>query len=184
MEEPVTIIDRDVLKTLSVETRMDILKELSEGDRTPSDLGKRLEKSDSTIVGHLDNLCKVGLVKKIEQPGKKWIFYTLTERGYGIVSSKKRRLIIILSTSILAIAGSGFSFMRHFLQPQHFGMLEKTADIPPELYTNEAVSTVASTTSPVFLYLGIGLAAIGFIGLGFYLYQKSKNKRRKLYEGF
>jgi len=91
MEEPVTIIDRDVLKVLSVDTRMDILKELSAGDRTPSDLGKKLSKSDATIVEHLDVLCKHGLVKRIEQPGKKWVFYTLTERGYGIVSSKSRR---------------------------------------------------------------------------------------------
>ena len=91
MEEPVTIVDRDTLKVMSVDTRIDILKELSNGDRTPSDLGKRLKKSDSTIVEHLNGLIKVGLVKRIEHPGKKWVFYTLTERGKGILSSKSRR---------------------------------------------------------------------------------------------
>jgi DNA-binding transcriptional ArsR family regulator len=40
MEEPVTIIDKKVLKVLAVDTRMDIMKELSNGSRTPSDLSK------------------------------------------------------------------------------------------------------------------------------------------------
>ncbi|MBI2110422.1 winged helix-turn-helix transcriptional regulator, partial [Candidatus Woesearchaeota archaeon] len=96
MEETVTIVDRNILKVLAGETRMDILKELSKGSRTPSDLGKMLGKMDSTIVEHLEALMKVGLVKKIEQPGKKWVFYTLTEKGDAILSKKSRNLVIIL----------------------------------------------------------------------------------------
>src|SRR4030042_3502479 len=110
MEEPVTIIDRDTLKVLSVDTRMDIIKELSQGERTPSDLGKRLNKNDSTIVEHLNGMIKVGLVKKIEHPRKKWIFYTLTEKGRGVISSRSRRLIIILSSSLVGFVLSGASF--------------------------------------------------------------------------
>jgi len=78
--EPITIIDRKVLKALSADTRMDILKELAQGSRTPSDLGKMLGKKDSTIVEHLETLVKIGLVKKVEQPGKKWIYYTLRKK--------------------------------------------------------------------------------------------------------
>lgn len=65
-DEPVTIVDREVLKVLSTDTRMDILKMLSKGDRTPSFIGKKLGKTSSTIVEHLDILVKVGLVKKLE----------------------------------------------------------------------------------------------------------------------
>src|SRR3972149_8464836 len=101
MEEPVTIVDRDVLKVLSVDTRMDIIKLLSEGGRTPSFMSKKLNKSDATVVEHLNALVKAGLVKKVEQPGKKWVFYTLTDRGYGIIKSKSRRLVIILGTSLI-----------------------------------------------------------------------------------
>lgn len=179
MEEPVTIVDRDVLKALSADTRMDILKELSEGNRTPSDLGKKLKKSDATIVEHLEGLRKVGLVTKIEQPGKKWIFYTLTERGYGIVSSKKRRLVIILSTSLLALVGSSISFGKYFFQPTFFGeMLAKSPQ------TEEVVRDTAITANTFYLYLGIGLAVVGIVVLGFYLYKKLKSNGRKLHEGF
>jgi len=163
MEEPVTIVDRDVLKVLSVETRMDILKELSQGSRTPSDLSKRLGKSGATIVEHLDNMAKVGLVKKIEQPGKKWVFYTLTERGYGIVSSKSRRLVIILATSLLSLAGGFVSLMKYSSQFGYFG--EKMAAPVAE----RGFTQVAQVPqSHVFLYLSIALFTISLAGMGIY----------------
>ena len=119
MDEPVTIVDRDVLKVLSADTRMDILKELGQGSRTPSDLSKRLGKSNATIVEHLDTLVKVGLVKKIEQPGKKWIFYTLTEKGQGIITSKSRRLVIILAASFFALVGGAVRIITNQIGRAH-----------------------------------------------------------------
>ncbi len=168
MEEPVTIVDRDVLKVLSVDTRMDILKQLSQGSRTPSDLSKMLRKSNSTIVEHLDVLVKAGLVKKIEQPGKKWIFYTLTDRGYGIISSKSRRLIIILATSLFAIVGGLFSLNLYSSQYSTFRIATEAMEAPAQ--------AIPSMTSPFLLYLSAVLFGIGIAGLIFYLFQKMKFK--------
>ena len=123
MEEPVTIVDKDILKVLSEETRINILKELSQGNRTPSDLGKKFGKSSSTILEHLNILLKAGLVSKIEQPSKKWVFYTLTDKGRSIVENKKRRLIILLSLTILvAVSGAFFSFI-YYVSPDTFQYL-------------------------------------------------------------
>ncbi len=175
MEEPVTIVDRNVLKVLSVDTRMDILKILSEGDRTPSDLSKRLKKTDATIVEHLDVLCKAGLVKKIEQPGKKWIFYTLTERGEGIILSKSRRLVIILGTSLLSGIVGVAGLATYFTQ-------SRTFYAPSEMITKAPASgigetgTIVGTAQPILLYLSVGLIAIAVVGFGFYLFQKSNLK--------
>jgi len=169
MEEPVTIVDREVLKVLSTETRMDIIKELSEGGRTPSDLSKRLNKSDATIVEHLDVLCKAGLVKKTEQPGKKWIFYSLTERGKGIISSKSRRLVIILSTSIIALIGGFITFGQYF-QSTNYQMLQS----PAAEAGKDLISTIFP--SPTFFYLSIALFAISVVGFSVYFLQKSKTK--------
>jgi DNA-binding transcriptional ArsR family regulator len=170
MEEPVTIVDREVLKVLAVDTRMDILKQLSFGGRTPSDLGKKLKKSDATIVEHLDVLCKAGLVKKVEQPGKKWVFYTLTERGKGIISSKSRRLVIILATSFLALFGGFTSFLKYSIQSNYF-----TAMKAPALEAGAEAGTVATQT-PVFLYLSVALFAFSIAGFIFYIWKKSKIK--------
>lgn len=165
MEEPVTIVDRDILKALAVETRMDILKELSQGGRTPSDLSKKLDKSNATIVEHLNSLVKVGLIKRVEQPGKKWVFYTLTERGYGIVSSKSRRLIIILATSLLALGASITSFAYH---QTRFVFYAKEA-LPAE---GKVVSQ--PIVAQPFFYLSIILFVIALGGIGFYIYKKIK----------
>lgn len=108
MEEPITIVDRDVLKVLSVDTRMDILKLLETGERMPSYIGNQLGKSTPTIIEHLDVLQKAGLVSKLKQPENKFVFYSLTEKGEGILRSKSRRLVIILCLSILSFVGSLF----------------------------------------------------------------------------
>ncbi len=116
MEEEITA-GRDMLKILSVDTRMNIIKLLSEGDRTPSFIGQKLNKSESTIVEHLDILVKADLVKKTEQPGKKWVFYSLTETGKRIVSKPipfgKTKLVIIL-VSTLVIFAAGFASLSYF----------------------------------------------------------------------
>ena len=175
MEEPVTIVDREVLKILSADTRMDILKELSSGDRTPSDLGKKLSKSDATIVEHLNVLCKHDLVKKIEQPGKKWVFYTLTERGYGIVSSKSRRLVIILGSSILAFFGGIFSLMQYSTQVGYIATRQEIAKAPLAEGTK-----IISTLLPSYLYVSVVLFVIASIGFSFYIYKKSKLKGERI----
>ena len=173
MEEPVTIVDRVVLKVLAVDTRMDILKELSQGNRTPSDLGKILNKSDATIVEHLNALCKAGLVNRTEQPGKKWVFYSLTERGYGIIKSKSRKLIIVITTSLLSgVIGLG-GIGKYVLEKGYIGA-EKAVSLPMETGA-DGIATQASQT-PWLLYLSIGLIALSVIGISFYFIQKSKIK--------
>jgi DNA-binding transcriptional ArsR family regulator len=169
MEEPVTIVDRDVLKVLSVDTRMDILKILSEGGRTPSFISKKLDKSDATIVEHLEKLEKAGLVKKVEQSGKKWVFYTLTDRGHGIVSTKSRRLVIVLATSVFSLVGGFVSFAKYFYQSTYYESVQA-----PLLETGKGIAEVTTTTTPLFMYLSIILFVISTIGFTFYFIQKSK----------
>lgn len=169
--EPVTIIDRNVLKIVAVDTRMDILKELSEGSRTPADLGKRLNKTSSTIVEHLDILCRAGLVKKIEQPGKKWIFYTLTEKGEGIVSSKTKRLVIILGVSVLSAIAGFTGFWSYTLGGFSARSMETASQAEKALGP-----AVAASQTPWFLYLSGILIAISFAGMAYYVVQKIRTR--------
>jgi DNA-binding transcriptional ArsR family regulator len=148
---------------------MDILKILSEGGRTPSFISKKLDKSDATIVEHLEKLEKVGLVKKVEQPGKKWVFYTLTDRGHGIVSTKSRRLVIILATSLLTFIGGLFSFSQYYSQFDYTTMMKA-----PLAEISRSMPEVTATVTPLFLYLSIALFSISLIEFAFYFIQKSK----------
>ena len=163
---------------------MDILKELSKGSRTPSDLGKVLGKMDSTIVEHLEALMKVGLVKKIEQPGKKWVFYTLTEKGEAILSKKSRNLVIILSISVISFIGGLVSFILAAQQrtlmefDKNQGRIQESALGAPALETTQIVSPL-QTQQHFLLYLGILLLAVGILGLVFYLIKNHKRGLEK-----
>jgi DNA-binding transcriptional ArsR family regulator len=168
MEEPVTIIDRDVLKAISVDTRMDILKMLSEGDRTPSFIGKKLNKTDPTIVEHLDAMQKAGLVKKIETPGKKFVFYTLTERGHGIISSKSRRLIIILGISFLALSGG----ILNLLYSPFVSQTTLSENLPAAAPAMGNASKTIITIQQPFPWLSVFLFIIFIIGMAYYIKKK------------
>lgn len=175
-DEPVTIVDREVLKVLSADTRMDILKILSDGGRTPSFVAKKLKKSDATIIEHLQALAKVGLVKKTVSPGKKWVFYSLTEHGRGIVSSKSRRLVIVLATSLVGMALGIGSFVGHLYTFGKFGapqaMLGEAERAAPAMGITDTLYTTL-VQQPILLYTSIILLAISIAGLGFYFYKKS-----------
>ncbi len=166
MEEQVTIVDRDILKVISVDTRMDILKILSEGERNPSFISKQLHKSDSTIIEHLETLRKAGLVKKVETPGKKWVFYTLTERGQGIISSKNRRLVIILGISLLSLAGG---IANLFSQNQFASQSFAERIVAPTASGAGNVTTNATSAVSAFPWVSIALFIVFFLGVAYYL---------------
>lgn len=182
--EPVTIVDREVLKVLSVETRMDILKLLSgaEGGRTPSFVAKKLGKSDATIVEHLQTLTEAGLVKKTVAPGKKWVFYSLTERGTGIVSSKSRRLVIILATSLVALT-LGLGGFANYLYTTGIFVDERFAAPAAEsaektLTGTEGAAAVAVQPQTILFFASAVLIVAALAGIGFYFCKKSKFEGR------
>jgi DNA-binding transcriptional ArsR family regulator len=67
------------------QTRAGIMGELKDADRIPTDLSLRLGKSKSSIVEHLDALVEAGLVERMQQPGKKFVYYRLTQKGRQIL---------------------------------------------------------------------------------------------------
>ncbi|MEM4347960.1 MAG: winged helix-turn-helix domain-containing protein [Candidatus Anstonellaceae archaeon] len=69
-------------------TKAEILRQLFEADRIPTDLSARLGKSKSTITEHLEELVREGMVERIERPGKKFVFYRLTSKGRQLLLRK------------------------------------------------------------------------------------------------
>jgi ArsR family transcriptional regulator len=75
--------DEQMLKVLSSNTRLEILKRLSEGQMTLTDLARVLDYCKSTIFEHLKKLYEAGLVCRIT--GRKWIYYKLSKQGYRVM---------------------------------------------------------------------------------------------------
>jgi len=166
--------DEELLKALTSDTRRNIVKTLSEGDRNPSDLSRLLKKSKSTIVEHLGKLMKAGLVERNERPGHKWVFYSLTRKGESYVSRKSHRLIIILSMVFLSLIGGSLSLVNYLSQPSYRmanigeGILEKT------LSEGVAADVMIPSTTPWLLYLSIGLFVLALIGIFVLIIMKKK----------
>jgi len=84
MEEELKV-SKKLLKTLTVETRTDILKSLEIRPMTASELSRKLDKHVTTVSEHLDVLKESNLIERVERPGRKWIYYKLTKPGENII---------------------------------------------------------------------------------------------------
>lgn len=113
MEKKVVLDDKS-FKALSAESRVNILKKLTERRMTLSELSKRLALRDSTVKEHCNLLLEADLVTKIDE-GRKWKYYELTHKGKQILSPaiEQAKVFVMLSisailfTSIILIALQG-----------------------------------------------------------------------------
>ena len=101
MEE--VTLDRDDIAALSSDARITILKLLDTRTMTMSELAEGLGLAKSTVHEHLAILAGADLVT--HENARKWRDYTLTKRGRRILHpGKSHRVIIILGTSLIAVA--------------------------------------------------------------------------------
>jgi len=82
-QEPV--LDAATEKLLDNPTRAGIMEELSSADKIPTDISNKLGKSKAAVVEHLAALSEAGLVERIATPGKKFVFYKLTQKGRQVL---------------------------------------------------------------------------------------------------
>lgn len=165
MEEP-TVVDHKTLKALAADTRMGIIRELSRGSLTPSDLGKRLKKSDATIVEHLGKLQDSGLVNRVEEPGKKWVFYSLTNKGSDLISNRSGRFVILMSLSLIALVVGGSLLGFSFIQTGTFMQSKSAAPIPSTLgreTANDGTLATSNEILEILPYVGIALIILGIL---------------------
>lgn len=106
MEDEIKL-SKDMLKTMSVDTRASILKSLEAKQMTASEISRVLNKHVTTVSEHLSLLQSSGLVERIERPGHKWIYYRLTKNADRILHPKVYyRWAIILSLSVVVFVGT------------------------------------------------------------------------------
>jgi DNA-binding transcriptional ArsR family regulator len=105
MDEDKIVLDRKSFEALAVDTRVRILKSLRERRKTLTEISTEQKMSVSGIKEHLEILENVGLIEKIDD-GHKWKYYELTKKGREIVGPKEVKVLILLSTSVVALLAS------------------------------------------------------------------------------
>ncbi len=93
-------IDRNILKVVSSDSRVTILKLLGKRKRTLSDLSRELGLSNPTVKEHLDLLLKAGLIKK-EESTRKWKYYSITSEGKQLFEPTDKKLFLALVLTFL-----------------------------------------------------------------------------------
>ncbi len=106
MEDEEFRLSRDLIKTISADTRSDILKALNKRQMTASELSRYLNKHVTTVHEHLGVLSSSKLVDKIERPGRKWIYYKLSKEGRKILHPESYKLVFVFTTLFFLIMSS------------------------------------------------------------------------------
>ena len=109
MFEPKVTLDQASFRALASETRIAILRALSEHQMTLTELAERLGISKPGVMKHLELLQEAGLVLR-EDAERKWIYYRLTTKGERILDPERTRIALALGFSLAtAAAGAGFT---------------------------------------------------------------------------
>jgi len=145
MEEELKV-SKNLLKSITVETRANILKALENRPMTASELSRHLSKHVTTVTEHLDQLHDLNLVERVERPGRKWIYYKLTKTSQNILSPKPfYKLVLTLVVSFLTLAAGVFLIPLQFTTFQTY-----TASVPASANSpslGEKALATNSTTS-------------------------------------
>lgn len=84
-------MDAEVMRLLSSDTRIRILRLLSERRMTVSELARLMELNKSTLHEHLRKMVGGGLIVKHETPERQWVYYALTTRAHDFVKPSYAR---------------------------------------------------------------------------------------------
>ncbi len=133
MEEKI-LIDKETLKAIAVDTRLNILKLLLKKKYTLSNLSEILGLGNSTIKEHLDILLKAGLIKK-EDTERKWKYYSLSFKGKRLIEPREIKVLFAFITTLIAAVGMTFVFAKNFLMK---GAQTFAAEAPRALNVMEA----------------------------------------------
>lgn len=100
--DPDMIREADEVSLVNVsKSRIRILKELEGNRHTVSELARILDLNKSTVHGYLQQLIADGFVRRHEDDGRLWVYYTLSEAGAKLVA--RDRLILTLDLSTISV---------------------------------------------------------------------------------
>lgn len=199
MEEPKIVLDVSTFKALASGTRVSILKTLEQRRHTQSELAAVLDMSIPTIKEHLLEMEKAGLVKRNEE-GRKWIYYSLTEKSKCVLDPERKRLWIVLGFFLLSAVGAVLTVSKYFSQsamqaggalaessPRLMAVKTAAFDTAEEAVAAQAsldATNVITTSTPITNYLPyimtfFIIVSLVLLVLSIYYLKKSHILKRK-----
>ena len=100
---PKVTLDMNTFKALASDTRLDILRSLDGKKLSLKDISNATNLNKATLHEHLSKLSEVGLVKKKEREGHKWVYYKLTWKGESLLHPENTRIVVLFATTFAAL---------------------------------------------------------------------------------
>lgn len=91
-----TKLDKDTIRVVLSETRLNILKLLNKRRMMATELVATMGIKKNAVCKHLKKLIKAGLVQRVDDEKHKWIYYQLTPEGSSLIASDLFRLSKLL----------------------------------------------------------------------------------------
>ncbi len=108
--EDAVVMDRKTFKSLTSETRTEILKLLKKRNHTLSEIAEKLKISKTTVKEHIEILIEGRLIEQVPSTNK-WKYYTLTRDGKKLVGEEgPKRVVITLATFVIGFLLSVYGF--------------------------------------------------------------------------
>jgi DNA-binding transcriptional ArsR family regulator len=180
MMEKKIVLDNKSFKALSAESRINILKKLTNRRMTLAELSKKLSLKTSTIKEHCELLINADLIKKIDD-GRKWKYYELTKKGKQITTPnflEETRILIMLSISAIIFSIIILSLMQGFFMPTNYNMrYSETSELG--ILTNDVgIESIDQTTTIIginynFYSISVMFALIIGIFVGWFVGKKA-----------
>lgn len=163
-------VSKDLMKAVSADTRTQILKALENRQMTASELSRYLNKHVTTVAEHLELLHNSKLVDRIERPGRKWIYYKLSNVGKQMLHPQPYRIILVLTLSFLALGLGAF-----FIPLYSGGVFTARTQEGTSALMPQATQQVKSNTPNVDFVLPLLLVLISVVGVAYSLHKISRD---------
>jgi DNA-binding transcriptional ArsR family regulator len=141
-------LDPALIKLLSSDTRIEILRRLGRRQMTLSELAHALDLNKTTVLEHLERLAGAGLVVRREG-ARVWVYYALTRRGEKLLDPTPRMVSMRLAeeprkpvprmflTALVASGGVLAYVVFLALQPAHMAMQDAPQDFVNSSFVGE-----------------------------------------------
>jgi DNA-binding transcriptional ArsR family regulator len=96
-------LNRETFKALASDTRLDILRVLDGKPKSLKEISSATSLNKATLHEHLTKLNEVGLVKRKEREGHKWVYYKLTWKGESLLHPENTRIVVLFSVAFVAL---------------------------------------------------------------------------------
>jgi len=178
-------LDRDAFKALASDTRLMILRSLDGKKMTVTELSTVTKMNKATLHEHLSKLLAVGLIKRNEREGHKWVYYKLSWKGSSLLHPENNRIVVMFSATFLVlIAGIG-GFFNYVTRLKPVVLESPIMEESKNYDMNDALMLRGGQSSEiianhVFLYIAVA-CIIGFLSLFVISYKRYQyNKKPKL----